>query len=146
MTGKIWVVAADAHRARFLSTETPSGALEELHELLHPASRSKPADLLSDRPGRDSNGGQRGSHTVGHEKDVKFHEAQQFAKEISKKLNTSQQRNEFNRIYLIASPQMLGHLRKELSQEVRARIRHETDMNLVKEVPAVIRSHLPSHL
>ena len=146
MTGRIWVVAADAHRARILSTETSSSALEEQHELLHPASRSKPADLLSDRPGRDSNGGQRGSHSVGHEKDIKVHEAQQFAKEISKRLNASQQRNEFDRIYLIASPQMLGHLRKELSQEVRARIRHETDMNLVKESPAVIRSHLPSHL
>ncbi|MEZ5524056.1 MAG: host attachment protein [Pseudomonadales bacterium] len=146
MTGKIWVLAADTTRARILSTATPRGELVEQHELLHPASRRKPADLLSDRPGRDSNSDRRGSHTVGHEKDVKAHEAQQFAKEISKKLNEFRQRDAFNRIYLVACPQMLGHLRKELSEAVRTRIRQESDVNLVKEDLAVIRAHLPTHL
>ena len=146
MTGRIWVVAADTTRARILSAEAPRDGLVEQLELLHPASRRKPADLLSDRPGRDGNGAHTGSHTVGHEKDIKSHEAQQFAKEISRKLNTCNQRNEFNRIYLMASPQMLGHLRKELSDEVRARIRQELDTNVVKEEPAVIRGHLPERL
>lgn len=146
MTGKIWVVAANTTHARILSTSTPRGDLVEQHELFHPASKNKSIDLLSDRPGRDSNSDQRGSHTVGHEKDAKAHEALLFAKEVSEKLEACHRRNEFNRLYLIASPQMLGHLRKQLSETVRAHVTQESDFNLVKETPAAIRAHLPKHL
>ena len=146
MSKMIWIVVADSTRARVFNTDAPGGSLVELENLLHQESRNKAIDLLSDRPGRDSNSDHMGSHTMGHEKDIKEQEALNFAREISEKLEKANYQQHIRRLYLIASPQMLGLLRKQLSQEVRAVIAQEIDTNLVKEEPATIRSHLPNRL
>jgi len=146
MDKKIWVVVADSTRARIFHAGMPHDPLVELPGLLHQASRDKAIDLLSDRPGRDSNSDHTGSHTLGHEKEIKSQEALTFAREISKKLEKSYHQQHIRRLYLMTSPQMLGLLRKQLSQEVRAVIAQESDINLVKEDPAIIRSHLPKLL
>ena len=146
MDKKIWVVVADSTRARMFNASMPHDPLVELPELQHQASRNKAIDLLSDRPGRDSNNNHSGSHTVGHEKEIKSQEALTFAREISKKLETSYHQQQIRRLYLMTSPQMLGLLRKQLGPEVRTVIAQESDINLVKENAEVIRSHLPKKL
>lgn len=146
MSKMIWIVVADSTRARVFNTDNPGGSLVERENLLHQASRNKTIDLVSDRPGRESNSDRMGSHTLGHEKDIKEQEALSFAREISEKLDKAYHQQQIRRLYLMASPHMLGLLRKQISQEVRAVTAQETDINLVKEDPAIIRSHLPKNL
>ncbi len=146
MDKKIWVVVADSTRARMFNTDMPDGSLEELPDLVHEAGRSKGRDLLSDSTGRDSNSDRAGSHTIGHEKDSKEQETLTFAREISKKLDTAFHQQQIRRLYLMSSPHMLGLLRKQLSKDTRSVIHHESGINLVKEDPATIRTHLPKRL
>ena len=146
MNGKIWIVAADATFARVFSTENSHSPLEELNDLAHLASRSNASGLVSDRPGRGNATGHSGSHSVGHEKDVKDQEALIFAREISAALEKARNQKQFNRLYLLASSQMLGLLRKQISQETQSLISKEFDINVVKEAPDHIRQHLPEHL
>lgn len=146
MNKKIWVVVADSARARMFNADMPDSSLDELPNLLHQAGRSKGRDLLSDSTGRANNSDHTGSHTTGHEKDIKQQEAITFAREISQKLNTAYHQQQIRRLYLLTPPHMLGLLRKQLSQEVRSVISQESSLNLVNESPVAIRSHLPKRL
>ena len=47
----IWVVTADASRARFFEAQAGGGPLQELQDLVHPGSRLHEHDLVSDSPG-----------------------------------------------------------------------------------------------
>ncbi len=146
MERKTWIVVADATYARVFNIDTTQNSLVELQDLFHPASRNKAAGLVSDRPGRDHATGHPGSHSVGHEKDIKDQEALIFAREINNVLEKARSQRRFRRLYLMASPQMLGLLRKQLTQETQSLIIQEMDINVVKESPEVIRQHLPKHL
>jgi protein required for attachment to host cells len=142
----IWVVVADATCARIFSAANHSAELIEQKDLLHSASRVPSATLTSDRSGRDTDIQHTGSHTMGHEKSAMNQEAHNFAREISKVLEQHRQKNHFYRLYLLASPRILGLLRKELSSETQKIIAGETDLNLVKETLSTIRNHLPKQL
>lgn len=146
MKGTIWVVVADATCARIFSAADPGSELIEKEDLLHTASRAQPSTLTTDRTGRDTDVQHTGSHTMGHENSTKKHELLSFAREISKTIDHHCQQQHFYRLYLLASPQLLGLLRKELSQNTLAITAGETDINLVKEKPSIIRQHLPRRL
>jgi len=48
----IWVLAADASRAKIWAASTPSSSLELVHEIESPEGRMHERDLTSDLPGR----------------------------------------------------------------------------------------------
>jgi protein required for attachment to host cells len=146
MKGTIWVVVADATCARIFSAADPGAELTEREDLLHTASRAQSTSLTTDRSGRDTDVQHTGSHTMGHEQSIKEHELQRFAREISDTLDHHCQQQHFYRLHLLASPQLLGLLRKALSQNTLAITAGETDINLVKEKPSIIRQHLPRRL
>lgn len=145
MKGTIWVLVADATCARIFSAADPGAELVEKEDLLHTASRVQPTTLTTDRTGRDTDI-RTGSHTMGHENSTKEHELQNFAREISKTLDHHCQQQHFYRLHLFASPQLLGLLRKKLSQNTLAMTAGENHINLVKEKPEIIREHLPKRL
>ncbi len=146
MKGDIWVVVADATCARIFSASDPSAELTEQKDMLHTASRAPSSSLTSDRSGRDTDIQHTGSHSMGHEKAIKKHELQNFAREIGQLLEHHRKKNHFYRLYLMASPQLLGLLRQELNHETQEIIAAEKDIDLVKERLSTIRNYLPKHL
>lgn len=146
MKREIWVVVADATCARIFSAANRSAELIEQKDLLHTVSRAPSSSLTSDRSGRDTDIQHTGSHTMGHEKSIKKQELHNFAREIGQLLEHHRQKNHFYRLYVMASPQLLGLLRQELHHETQEMIAGEKDINLVKETLSTIRNHLPKCL
>ncbi len=142
----IWVMVADASRARFFKSDNRNGALEEMEDRLHVESRLKGRDLETDGPGRSFDRAGQGRHAMGKEVDVKTHEAQRFAHELCDYLDQAAARNEFDRLYVMAAPTFLGMLRECLANNARKRVAGEISKDMVNQDLKAIRAALPDFL
>ncbi|OYV46032.1 MAG: hypothetical protein B7X12_06740 [Halothiobacillus sp. 20-53-49] len=156
-----WVVVADAARARVFevtdntgaytgtahapATSAPAqGALREIEDLSHPASRLHDQDLASDAPGISSVKGMQSKFGMQEIVPPKEEEAIRFAKEVSDRLKHHLAK--FDRLYVIAAPHFLGLLRHDWDKGVQAKIAAELDLDLSTHSAEEIRQHLPADL
>lgn len=140
----IWVVAADASRARIFSADKPASPLTEVEAFAHPAARLHQADLLGEDP-HDHNSGH-GNHDRVQENDIKEEEAIRFAAQVCDTLEQARQTGRFSRLHVIASPAFLGLLRKQHTASVKKLIGEEIAKNLTTQPPETIRKALPEFL
>lgn len=142
----IWVLVADGSRARLFRAEGARGGLVELETWLHPESRLREQDLVTDAPGQDRGRGGV-THGFSEHQSAHEHELQTFAREIAARLHSSLNENDFSRLVLCAPPRFLGLLRDALPATVRQRVRHEIgkDLTSIKDVRE-LRKRLPEVL
>jgi protein required for attachment to host cells len=141
----IWVLAADNSRARFFSTDKASGPLHEIRDLLDPKARLHEGDLVTDREGRDRRSASP-IHGVASGNSVKDEGAERFAHDICAELEAARIGGEFNKLYIVAAPALLGMLRKHQSASLRALVADEIDKNVAGQGVEAIRGHLPAYL
>ncbi len=141
---KIGVVIADAGRARIFSTKRLGAALEPLSDMSNPQSKVLEQQLISDRHGHGNSPSGTG-HSVSDRGELKDQESHHFAHGVARQLQENHRDNHFDRLYLVAAPRFLGHLRQELSPELQGLVQGEfaKDLSLMSE--ADIQRHL-SHL
>jgi len=142
----IWVLVADGSRARLFLAEGARGGLTEIDTWLHPESRLREQDLVTDAPGQDR--GRGGSaHGVNEHHSAHDHELEVFAREIAEHLHAALNENLFSRLVLCAPPRFLGLLREALPAGVRQRIHHEVgkDLTTIKDLRD-LRKRLPEVL
>jgi len=144
--GTTWVVAANASRARIFAADKPAGALSEVQDLTHPASRLHDQEITSDLPGRSFDSGGPGRHAMQQGHDPSEQEAIRFAQELSETLETARAEGRFQRLYVIASPSFLGELRHYIHSPTRHVIVQEIDKDLTSQRAEAIREHLPERL
>ncbi len=142
---KTWVVVADTSRARIFSAETPASQLQETETLTHPAARLHPGDLVSDRQGRDRNSGN-GSHNMGKETETKEEEAIRFATEVCNRLEKGRIQCQFDKLYIVAAPSFLGHIRKHQTPALKKVIAGEISKNMALKEAGEIKKCLPEYL
>ncbi len=144
----VWVLAADASRARIFQAVSRTGALDEVQDLVHPASHLREQELVSDAAGRARHGPQGGGsrHSVGHEDDAPVEEQDRFARQVAGALRQGREAGHFDRLHILAAPRFLGMLRKHLDRETRALVVGEQDLDLTARDTAAIRAHLPDRL
>jgi protein required for attachment to host cells len=138
---KTWVVVADRSRARIFSVATPRGPLQELEDLVHPEARAHERDLTSDRPGRSTD-----RHSLGNANAARDQQATEFAREIADRLETGRIHAQFERVVLVAAPDLLGLLRKALNGNLSKLIVRTIDKNLTQQGAPEIRKLLPEFL
>ncbi|MGB5833188.1 MAG: host attachment protein [Thiohalocapsa sp.] len=141
----IWVVAADNSRARFFSAAKARSPLQETRDLVDPRARLHEGDLVTDRGGRD---GRAGSpiHGVDSDSSAKDEGADRFAQQICMELDSARVEGEFQKLYIVAAPALLGLLRKHQTGPLRALVAGEIDKNLAGHGTNAIRGHLPDYL
>jgi protein required for attachment to host cells len=146
---RIRIVSADQTAATFYDVEHLADGLRVARRLEHPAGHLHNRDLVSDRPGRKDDhaplsGRRRGAtahHATGGERSPHKHEAQLFARQIAAELE--HERADFDRLVLMAGPEMLGLLRDALSDGLRAQITAEVGKDLERQPPLAVLEHLP---
>ena len=129
-----WIVVADAGRARIFETGILRDELKEVRSLVHPSSRLKTSELVSDRPGRVAKGAGHSAmeaRTAAH--DV---EADEFAATVADELDKALERRECSDIVLVVPPRFLGRLRVRISQRV---------LNAVRKTLAKDLSQMSAH-
>ena len=116
-----WIVVTDSEKALFLRNLTDH---EDPHlEVTGKDEQENPSDIeqSANRPGRMQD---TGWHELAKER---------FAADLAEKLYHEAHEGNFERLILVASPQVLGDLRAELHQEVSDRV--------VAEIPKTLTNH-----
>ena len=132
LTNGTWVVVADSEKALFMRNLTDHA--DPNFEIIGMEEPETDPDQLqrSDRPGRRADGGPGQSSAM---EDTKWHDLarDRFAKDLAGHLYRHAHKGAFDRLVLVASPQVLGALRGELHSEVEDRI--------VAEIPKTLTNH-----
>lgn len=132
LTNRTWVVVADGEKAMLLRNLT--GPADPQLELV---SQTRQQDVeetkqRSDRPGRRTDGGPQQKSAM-EESDPRDLAKHRFARDLSETLYNHVQKKDFERVILVASPQILGSLRADMHPEVANRV--------VAEVPKTLTNH-----
>lgn len=143
---RTWVVVCDSANARLFNLVAPAAALEEIAVFSHPESRLKNQDLDSDRGGRSFDSRGKGRHAMEQHTDSHTREALEFAAEVVRHLETGRERGAFERLAIVAPPEFLGELRKEMRRPLRDLVEIEIAKDLVRHSVEDIRQALADHL
>lgn len=112
-----WIMVANASHAKLFRNEGPKKGLKLVKELLHPESREKASELVTDRIGNFA-----GSGSYAQPTEPKEHEAERFASEIAHELESGRINNAYEKLILVTSSHFMGLLNGRLSQQVRKKI------------------------
>lgn len=140
-TKTTWVVVADGSRAHFYTTM--GGALTAAldHDFAAPT-RSSAQDVGSDRPGRAFDSAGQGRHAMEPPTDWKANEKKQLARTIADELWRAADRKAFDRLVMVAPPEMLGDMRDALDKSVSQKVVAE----IAKDLTHLTVHQLPQHL
>ncbi|MDX1353717.1 MAG: host attachment protein [Thiomicrorhabdus sp.] len=142
----IWILVADSSTARIFTTENSASELIETENFFHYEGLLHEGDLVSDSPGRSSDGVGSGNHAYTTEVSPKEQESIDFSKRIAKQLNDELNQNKFDKLLVIAAPSFLGALRNAFSKGLEKHIVFSLGKNVVSQTPQEIRKHLPHSL
>jgi protein required for attachment to host cells len=143
---RTWIMVADAAQGRIFMKEGRESQLAPVADanFANPAAHGFSRDLGSDRPGRtvESVGGAHHAQEPKHDP----HRAAKatFAKQIAEFVERSALENKFDKLVLVAPPQMLGDLRHALGRHATAKVASEVAKDLTKIPIHEIESHLPA--
>jgi len=141
-----WVVIAHRSGARIFLRHGASMQLEPVATLSHAAGHLQEREFNSDRPGRTHDSAGPGRHAMGAENTAREHSAEQFASEISERLEAGRTAHAYAQLVLVAEPHMLGVLRAALSKQCTALVSASVTKDLVHVPDDELMSHLASEL
>ncbi len=142
----ICVVVADSSRARILLADSGHSPLTDDRDYVHPESRLKEQDLVTDGTGSGFDSGGHGKHSMGHERSAHKEQAKTFARELCDEIDKLRRNSDLRKIYLVASPKFLGLLRSSMSKQCAELLVGEVNKDLVNHSIEEIRTHLPKRL
>lgn len=144
-----WIVSANASRARFFALSNRSGPLQEVEDMANPAVRLRTSETEPDRLGPTA--ATKSRHNVGAATPNKSyqpaqtpaqHQTEVFAQNVAAFLLKNRQAGQFQGLVLIASPEFLGVLRKQLSSELESAVRLEINKDYTQYTPAELLEQL----
>lgn len=146
MASNIGVIVCNHSRARLFKANALS-LVSELSDQVNPAARLRDQDLVTDGPGKYRGGGSGGQ---GHAEDPRTSPrekaAEHFARDIAASIDEAVTSHKLDKLYIVAEPDMLGLVRKALSEQVRQLVAQEITKDVVARSPAEIRDFLPVRL
>ena len=134
-----WIIVADSSRARIFSMEDVRSPLQEITDMLHPASRLREQDIGTDRQGRTFDSRGQGRHAKEGDVSIKKQEAINFSREIANYLDSGCNKNLFEKLIIIAPPEFLGLLRKDIGNTTKNRVSREIGKDLTQRDESHIR-------
>jgi protein required for attachment to host cells len=135
-----WIVIADGARARVMSNAGPGKGLEALDGMVFAGDHASSSEIMADKPGRSFDSVGNARHAM--ERTTDPHEAlkMQFARQVCDALD--RRADEYNRLVLVAPPEMLGLMRKTLKGALAEKVTGE----MQKDLTHIPNGDLPGHL
>ncbi len=138
-----WIMVANASQAKIFVNHGPNKGLQFIKEMVHPESREKTSNLVSDRSGSRTG---TGHGALQQATDPKHHEAEHFAQEVSRELDDGRIRNAYDRLVLVASAPFVGLLNSHLPEPVRSRISEVVDKDYTRLPVRELAGHMESYV
>ena len=127
-----WILAADSTEARLFTRDKKFSPLVERRDWLHPESRLPGRDLEKDRQGATFASHGYGQSDNEKHTEPKKREAQDFARDLAKHLDTARANGDFKSLSIVADPSFLGLLRDSLDSKTRELIDREVSKSLTR--------------
>ncbi len=143
---KTWILVGDSTKARVFFTDKRNGKLTEQFDLVNPEGRLHEQDLTTDQHGRTANSATGTRHGLGEQESHKHRSVEMFARSIAERLERGRTAGEWEKLYLVADPSLLGMLRKALDRDTAQRVAGEVDKNLARASAREVRRVLPDFL
>jgi protein required for attachment to host cells len=137
-----WVVIADGEKALFVENITDA---EDPNLVVVSVEEQDAFAGPTDRAGRRFDGGPNQKSAV-EEPHWKTHAKSLFVQDVANLLNRKGLKGAFNRLVLVASPHVLGLLRRRLHSEVLAKVVAEVDKTLTNHPIHKVEKLLTSRL
>ncbi len=138
-----WILVANASLARLYENLGPNKGLKLVKELIHPESRLKNAELVTDRPGSMASSGN-GQGAKQPQTQPKEHEAKVFAQELAQELYQGRTKNAFERAIVVAPPAFMGLLNTVLDHPTAKLITDRFEKDYTKSTEPQLKAHLSS--
>lgn len=117
----IWVLNSNSNTCKIYDYHKPSDSLKLIKEFEHPENKLKTSELVSDKPGKyKANDASRGSFSPAS--DPKENMINQFLHDVAKTINTERSKNNFDKLIIIAPPNIDGILMQHLDKHVKSLI------------------------
>ncbi len=126
---KTWILVANRGGAS-LFERISKGEIGLVQDIPHPRGRLKNQDIDTDKSAHAFDRFGQGGHSAGAEHEPTDHVAVQFAKSLADILNQGRIKHAYSEITLIAGPEFLGKLLKNLDAHTAANVTKTIDKNL----------------
>jgi protein required for attachment to host cells len=136
-----WILVADGASARVFDFHPGNRRLELVHEMRSVAARTKTSEIMSDNEGRRADTGPNQRSTVGPV-DAQRHAKGEFGRDVAGWLDAAAAEHRYERLVLVAAPQMLGDLRPMLSKPTTSKVTKEVAKDLTQFSERDLASHL----
>jgi protein required for attachment to host cells len=126
-----WILVADGASARVFDFHPGERRITLVHEMSSEVARMKSSEIFSDNEGRRSDKGPNQRSTVGPA-DAQRHAKGEFGRDVAAWLDKAAAENRYERLILVAAPQMLGDLRGMLSKPATQKVTKEVAKDLTR--------------
>jgi protein required for attachment to host cells len=148
----VWIVSANAARARLFAQARATDVPQEVDDMVNPAARLRAAELETDSLGQRAASKSRhgvGAPTTpsGYEPDTSpaEHQTELFAKSVADFLLHAHQQQRYRQLVLVASPEFLGVLRKQLEPQLTAALKAEINKDYTQLRPEQLLERIRAH-
>lgn len=144
----MWIVVANTSSCKIFDYEKKSKQLNLIKELLHPESKMKGSDLITEGPGHyKTDGPSRGAYDF-HEKPQEV-EFENFAREVATLLDNERRSNHLPPFILVSPPKMDGLLKRSMNPHVMNSLKdtiqkdygYLTNSELMKTLQDELKNH-----
>src|SRR4051812_25107734 len=148
-----WIVAANAGRARFFALPKMNEPLQEVFDMVNTNARQRDNEIETDSLGqRAASASRHGAGMAGTtssdyqpHQTPKQHETELFARDVATYLLKACNEGRFRKLSLVASPEFLGALRKQLDPQVSSRIEAEINRDYTQSNGEELREHIRAY-
>lgn len=141
-SSKTWIVLADGAHARVYENTGVGKGLKPISDGTFDEPVLPNRDIGADKPGRSHDRVGGGRHSLQAKTDPHSQSKVDFAKRLATFLDKACNDGRFDRLILVAPPEMLGDLRAAISKPVRQLVYGE----LAKDLVHLNEQELPAHL
>lgn len=141
-----WILIADGAKARVVEQDKESRRYRPAFEEAHFGTTAQSKEIASDRPGRSFDSAGEGRHAMEPSTDPQRYAKLSFARDLADRLTQAANRQEFDRLILVAAPRTLGDLRSVLPDSVKSKVAVEIDKDLTNTPDQDLGRHLDEHL
>ena len=142
-----WIVVADSNRARIFQTEGDLDNLVEIKDLLNPKARLSETELDRSAKGNFNRSarGHRG-HSAEPRTTHETHQADKFSREVMQYIEHANDDHQFASLVVVAPPEFLGLLRRQLNSQVEKKIRRQLAIDIAGLKAPQIKDYLKHHM
>jgi protein required for attachment to host cells len=147
-----WIVSANAGRARFFAQGNATASLEEIEDMVNAPARMRTAENETDDLGQRA--ASKSKHSVGQptqpsgyqpNQTPDQHQSELFARNVADFLLRGHQEGRFRQLCLVASPEFLGELRKQLDPQLESLVRSEINKDYTQSSAQQLREQIQAH-